>query len=98
MCGLDLQMSWAWPTCKIHYDLINDYHSFFEWSWESMYWPHGPVHFWLGGFLDCAETFHQVAELVGPTIANRFVDNAGCTGLSYGIAIGTWKTTKLQKR
>lgn len=76
MCGLNIEMHCAWPTCAIHYDLVNNYSSFQEWSWESMYWPHGPVHFWLGGFLDCAETYHQMAELVGSTIANTFVDSA----------------------
>ena len=72
MCDGHIEQPCAWPTCGIHYDLVNDFGDFYSWSWESMYWPHGPVHFWLGGFLDCAQPYDKMAHLVGSTMANTF--------------------------
>ncbi|CAM9668790.1 unnamed protein product [Ascophyllum nodosum] len=70
MCDGHIEQSCAWPTCDLHYNLVKDYDDFISWSWESMYWPHGPVHFWLGGFLDCAQTYDKIAQLVGSTMSD----------------------------
>lgn len=69
MCGLRIQSLYTWPTCVEHYDLTTLYDSFYSWVWKSSYDPHGPVHTWLGGMVDCEETFQGVEDLVGHDIA-----------------------------
>jgi hypothetical protein len=41
----------TWPTCASHLGLSVDskYATWFEWSWNAGYMPHGPVHAWVGG-------------------------------------------------
>ena len=72
MCGRRMDLTNEWPICELHYDLVKDYDDFYSWSWESMYMPHGPVHFWLGGYLDCAQTYDKMADLLGSTMADIF--------------------------
>ena len=72
MCDGHIEQTCEWPTCEVHHDLVSGFDDFYSWSWESMYWPHGPVHFWLGGFLDCSESYDTMAGLVGSSMANIF--------------------------
>ena len=53
MCGVRVQSFYPWPTCETHYNLNQDHSDFYSWVWKSMYDPHGPVHLWLGGLMDC---------------------------------------------
>jgi hypothetical protein len=41
----------VWPTCSAHLGLATaaDYDTWFAWSWNAGYTPHGPVHAWVGG-------------------------------------------------
>ena len=49
MCEADVSEEYPWPTCSMHYELATEYESFYDWIWDSMYDPHGPVHVWIGG-------------------------------------------------
>ncbi|CBN79226.1 ortho-aminophenol oxidase [Ectocarpus siliculosus] len=69
MCDAKVDEWYPWPTCETHYDLATGYSDFYSWVWYSLYDPHGPVHIWIGGVLDCEKTFGAIAELVGPSIA-----------------------------
>lgn len=69
MCDAAVDEWYPWPTCEMHYDLATGYSDFYSWVWYSLYDPHGPVHIWIGGVLDCEETFAAIAKLVGPSIA-----------------------------
>ncbi|CAM9642571.1 unnamed protein product [Ascophyllum nodosum] len=71
MCQINFDDYIAWPTCQKHYDLVTGYSDFYSWVWESMGNPHAPVHFWVGGNLDCQETFRRIGDLVGPSIAAK---------------------------
>lgn len=69
MCGYDSTEEFPWPTCEIHYDLVTDYSDFFSFVWDSLFEPHGSVHIWIGGELDCKETFSKIGDLVGEEAA-----------------------------
>lgn len=71
MCGVRVEEKYPWPNCASHYDLNTMYSDFYSWVWSSLYDPHGPVHVWLGGVLDCDETYAKLKDLVGPNIATN---------------------------
>ncbi|CAM9212040.1 unnamed protein product [Hapterophycus canaliculatus] len=71
MCHANLDESYPWPTCAMHYDMVTSYHDFYSWVWYSLYDPHGPVHIWIGGVLDCEETYASIAALVGPDLTEE---------------------------
>lgn len=60
---------YPWPSCKVHHKLTTMYNTFYSWTWHSLYDPHGPVHVWLGGVMDCDATYARIKNLVGPEIA-----------------------------
>ncbi|CAM9612742.1 unnamed protein product [Choristocarpus tenellus] len=64
-CGGDATSAQALPSCADHYSLTTDYNTFYGWSWYALVDPHGPIHLWIGGILDCQETFNDIANLVG---------------------------------
>lgn len=71
MCGVRIQSIFSWPTCAGHHALATStlYDSFYNWVWKSSYEPHGPVHTWLGGMVDCEETLEELEELIGQETA-----------------------------
>lgn len=71
MCGANIDESFPWPTCSMHYDMVTAYSDFYSWVWYSLYDPHGPVHIWIGGVLDCENTYEEIASLVGADIAEE---------------------------
>lgn len=68
-CQVNVDEYLAWPNCQVHYELTTTSGDFYSWVWESMGDPHGPIHLWLGGVLDCADTYNEIGSLVGPDIA-----------------------------
>lgn len=71
LCGVRVEEKYPWPTCQAHYDLTTSYSDYYSWVWDSLYDPHGPVHVWLGGVMDCEETYDKVASLVGKDISTE---------------------------
>lgn len=69
VCGIRVQDAFPWPTCSMHYQLVTAYRDFYSWVWYSLYDPHGPVHVWLGGILDCESTYTKISKLVGKDVA-----------------------------
>lgn len=49
MCQAYMDDAMDWPTCSMHYGLVTERDSLYEWVWQSLSGPHGPVHFWIGG-------------------------------------------------
>ncbi|CAM9627360.1 unnamed protein product [Pylaiella littoralis] len=71
MCQSRAEDFYKWPTCEMHHDLVTSFTNFYSWVWESLYDPHGAVHIWIGGVLDCEETYAgDVGELVGTDTAS----------------------------
>lgn len=68
-CGDDISVFYPWPTCESHYSLVTSFSDFYSWVWESMFDPHGPVHIWIGGVMDCEETYQTIENLVGSAAA-----------------------------
>lgn len=71
MCGVRAEQMFPWPTCEDHYDLTTQHSDFYSWVWYSLYDPHGPVHVWLGGALDCEATYSRIKDLVGSDVATN---------------------------
>lgn len=65
LCDGFVTDSYLWPTCELHHWLVTGYTDFYSWVWESLYAPHGPVHTWIGGVLNCEDTVSSVSNLVG---------------------------------
>lgn len=71
MCGIDTSDTYPWPSCSSHYELATEYDSFYSYVWQSLYDPHGPVHIWIGGVLDCERSYERIGELVGEYAAGQ---------------------------
>ena len=71
MCGFDTSETYPWPTCSTHFSLATEYDDFYSYVWESLYDPHGPVHIWIGGVLDCGESYAKIADLIGDYAAGQ---------------------------
>lgn len=71
MCGTRVEEKYMWPNCNAHYDLITLYDDFYSYVWTSLYDPHGPVHVWLGGVVDCDKTFDKIADLTNREISRE---------------------------
>ncbi|CAM9305494.1 unnamed protein product [Ectocarpus fasciculatus] len=65
MCGLDSTEFYSWPGCSSHYDLQDKFNSYYGYTWWSQYGPHGPVHVWVGGNVDCKKNLDKVMAIVG---------------------------------
>ena len=61
---------YPWPTCEMHHSLVTEYTEFTAWIWEGMGYPHGPVHSWIGGLLNCEDVISTVSALVGQEAAD----------------------------
>lgn len=62
--------------CTSHYDLATGYSDFYSWVWQSLYDPHGPVHIWVGGVLDCEKTYERIEGLVGKMAASQLAEQS----------------------
>ena len=69
LCQVTVDEYLDWPNCQIHYDLTTTNRDFYSWVWESMGDPHGPIHLWLGGVMNCENMYNQIGRLVGADIA-----------------------------
>ncbi|CBJ25520.1 ortho-aminophenol oxidase [Ectocarpus siliculosus] len=70
LCDGSVVDTYGWPSCEEHHNLVMDYDDFYSWVSKSMYSPHGPVHTWIGGVLNCEDTISSVSSLVGEKNAN----------------------------
>ena len=50
------------PDCGSHYNLTFDieYASFYDYVWKASYRPHGPVHLFIGGYLNCESALEEM--------------------------------------
>lgn len=71
MCGIPTINTYPWPTCETHYDLATSYTDFYSYVWDSLYDPHGPVHIWIGGVLDCEQSYTTIGRLLGEEAAGE---------------------------
>lgn len=64
-CDASIADTYPWPTCALHLSLVTEYPDWYGWVCESQHAPHGYVHVWIGGMLNCDETMTNLSELVG---------------------------------
>ena len=69
MCQTIADIAVVWPDCQVHYELITENNDLYSWVWTGENNPHAPIHFWLGGNIDCARTYNQIGTLVGSDVA-----------------------------
>ena len=93
MCQTIADGTVLWPTCRVHYEFITQNHDFYTWVWTSEDSPHAPLHFWLGGNIDCARTYNQIGALVGSDVARQlaYLANGHRKRLYYA---GVWGCTR----
>ncbi|CAM9856817.1 unnamed protein product [Pylaiella littoralis] len=77
-CGYESTDTYSWPTCETHYKLVTEFSDFYSFVWDSLYDPHGPVHIWIGGVLDCEETYSKIGDLVGEDAAESLAMLSFC--------------------
>lgn len=65
-----------WPTCETHLSLVTEYDTWYGWVCESAHTPHGNVHIWIGGMLNCDQTIGNLSDLVGKENADLLKANA----------------------
>lgn len=70
-CGHRFEDAYPWPTCEAHYNLTMSYSDFYSWVWDGQYGAHGNAHIWLGGVVDCADEYAEIAGLVGEATAAK---------------------------
>lgn len=64
-----------WPSCSDHYSMVTEHPDFYSWVWTGQCTPHGNVHQWIAGVLNCEDTLGSVGDLVG-------LENALALGLA----------------
>lgn len=53
----------TWPSCASHYNMTFNYDSWFDYVWAAGYAPHGPIHYFIGGFTHCGDLSAQFPML-----------------------------------
>ncbi|KAH8070682.1 hypothetical protein JL720_11684 [Aureococcus anophagefferens] len=56
-----------WPRCETHWNLTfsASYDSFYDWIWQAGYAPHGPVHYYIGGYTNCGDLLDELEYVAG---------------------------------
>ncbi|CAN0363328.1 unnamed protein product [Pylaiella littoralis] len=65
MCDKSTTELYPWPTCEVHFSLATSFSDWYSWAWDVLYLPHGPVHAWIGGMVNCDETIGLISSLIG---------------------------------
>lgn len=89
VCGLRIEDKIPWSTCEDHYLLSTENFSFYSWVWESMFNPHGNIHSWIGGMIDCRDMYVNFTELVDSYTAEMLAYFAFTTR-KYLYRAGLW--------
>ena len=56
-----------WPRCETHWNLTfsASYDAFYDWIWQAGYAPHGPVHYYIGGYTNCGDLLDELEYVAG---------------------------------
>lgn len=63
-----------WPSCATHYNLTFEPQSgaFYNWIWKASYAPHGPIHYFIGGYTNCGPLGEELANVTGADALESF--------------------------
>jgi len=53
----------SWPFCADHYNITFEVDSWYEWVWSGGYTPHGPIHYYIGGYTNCGDLLSEFEAL-----------------------------------
>ena len=55
-----------WPSCGMHWNLTFDatYSSWYKWVWDAGYAPHGPMHDYIGGYVNCGNLRSELHNIM----------------------------------
>lgn len=73
MCQIQTTDTFPWTTCLTDYKAVSTYSDFYSWAWNIAGLPHGTVHIWLGGVIDCDESYAEISALVGADITKELL-------------------------
>ena len=59
----------GWPSCRVHWQMIYEVSTFYDWAWYVPYFPHGTVHSFIGGYTNCG--FDEAPEFFNASAADR---------------------------
>ena len=64
-CGESFSLS-MWPSCAAHYNFTFHaaYDAWYDYVWAAGYSPHGPVHYFVGGYVNCAGLEERFGGLI----------------------------------
>ena len=61
LCGMEYT---SLPSCKVHWYTLEETSTWTDFAWVLPYEPHGPVHMYVGGTLDCNATYTGIETYV----------------------------------
>lgn len=66
----------SWPYCPDHYNLTfgAEYGSFYEYIWTAGYVPHGPIHYYIGGYTNCENEESMLKTFQKLNLGQQHVD------------------------
>ena len=55
-----------WPSCGMHWNLTFDptYSTWYKWVWDAGYAPHGPMHDYIGGYVNCGNLRSELHNIM----------------------------------
>ena len=59
LCGMDYV---SLPSCEVHWYTLDKTNSWYDFGWVLPYEPHGPVHMYVGGALNCNSTMNLILD------------------------------------
>ena len=69
----------TWPSCEAHYNLTFSYDNWFDYVWTAGYAPHGPIHYFIGGFTHCGDLSAQFPMLDAEGLKSLALMQVGIT-------------------
>merc|ERR1712232_1325072 len=55
---------WTFPSCQVHYNLLSEYNSFYDFAFKIPFAPHGPIHLIMGGIMgECSSRYETLREI-----------------------------------
>ena len=71
MAGISYPLSW-WPGCTSHHKLTFEYDDLYDYTWYSIYVPHGPVHIMVGGYYNAGDLPMRFAGILDEKAIGAF--------------------------
>ena len=88
LCGQEYH---SIPTCSVHHMVLETTSSWTNFAWQLPYRPHGPVHMYVGGTLDCNGTFSDVETYLESVVTTY----ESASTLESVSALSQWQLSRI---